>query len=322
VTRKRHALLTLVALVLAGALFGAFHLLYEKVERAVKTPPTGRAAVDPYYAAELVLASYGLEVRQAAESSAELDEAYAVFWFAEAPPGPDVWDFHHEGGLVIVGERHYDAFYEEMPEAEADAREPAGLRFFDDEGGGEGLLAVVPDVSIFTTARLREPGHVEALAEIAEELEPGDVVVIVRRVASTHLLGLIFGRGLPAVVALLVFLALLGRRSALRLGPVLAATEPGRRSFVEHLEAVGHFARRRGGEDALVESARAEVLERFVRRRPELAGLRGEALVERLLERVTLDRETLSRALVVSPRGHPRAFVDFVNALQELRKST
>jgi hypothetical protein len=321
-SRGGRVLFVLGVLALAGALFGAFHALYDRVERTEKTPPTGRAAVDPYYALELVLERYGLEVISDAGDLAAIDRAEAVFWLADEPPGWEIWSFYFGGGFVVVEGRHVEAWAEDgvLPSVPESGPGPAGLAFIaEDEANG--AIATLPEVTVFSSERLGQEGHAEALAAILGAIEPGSAVMIVRRTARTHLLQLIFGRGLPFVVVLLASLVLLGRRSALRFGPVRAAPEPGRRSFVEHLEAVGHFVRRHGGEDELVESARAEVLERFIRRMPELAGLSRAALVDRLLEHVTLDRETLERALVDSPRGHPRAFVDFVNALQELRKS-
>jgi hypothetical protein len=321
-SRSRRVAIVLAVLALAAAAYGVFHLLYEKVERTEKTAPSGRAAIDPYYAAELLIEEYGFEVLADRGDPEDQWGADAIFWLAEERPDWDaLWAQLEDGAIVVVDADHARVWYEEDPiPGDSDNALPGGIRFltYDD---AEGLLVVLPDAAMFATGQLELPGHVEALSEILEQLAPESAVVIVRRVARTHLLQLIFGRGLPAVLVLVVWLALLARRSALRFGPVLVPPEPGRRSFVEHLAAVGHFVRRHGGEEALVESARAEVLERFLRRSPELAGLSREALVDRLLEHVALDRETMERALVDSSRGHPRAFVDFVKALQELRKS-
>jgi hypothetical protein len=321
-SRMRRVAIVIAVAALAGAAYGVFHLLYVKVERTEKTEPSGRAAIDPYYAAELLIREHGLEVLADRGGTDGYWGADAIFWLADEPPDWDeLWAHLEDGAILVVDAEHARAWYEE--DAAADEPEsvlPGGIRFltYDDV---EGMLVVLPDAAMLETKRIEQPGHVEALAEILDRLEPGSTVMIVRRVSRTHLLQLIFGRGLPAVLVLAALLALMARRSALRFGPVLVPPEPGRRSFVEHLVAVGHFVRRQGGEEALVESARAEVLERFVRRRPELAGLSREALVDRLLEHVALDRATLERALVDSPRGHPHAFVEFVRALQELRKS-
>jgi hypothetical protein len=326
VSRRAVVILVLLVGVLGALGVGAYLLrdqFTEEYERTVFTPPTGRAAVDPYYALALLLEARGHEVLAGpVEKDDEIDAYDVAFWLADEAPSVDFF-YRARGEILVISEMHFpraDASLAVAVRAE-DGERPSQIRLADESPYWD-LVVVVPTTEHFSNSRLE--GWSESrrtLAEVLHFISEESKITLLRSTEPRSFLHFLLEHGLSAVILFAALLLLLVARTLLRVGPVLTPPLPGHRSFVEYLEAVGHFARRRGGEKKLLEAARAEVLARFVKRRPELASLEGDALVLALSEHVALDRETIARALRDDPRGHPRAFVDVMNALQELRKA-
>ena len=256
------------------------------------------------------------------EKDDEIDAYDVAFWLADEAPSVDFF-YRARGEILVISEMHFpraDASLAVAVRAE-DGERPSQIRLADESPYWD-LVVVVPTTEHFSNSRLE--GWSESrrtLAEVLHFISEESKITLLRSTEPRSFLHFLLEHGLSAVILFAALLLLLVARTLLRVGPVLTPPLPGHRSFVEYLEAVGHFARRRGGEKKLLEAARAEVLARFVKRRPELASLEGDALVLALSEHVALDRETIARALRDDPRGHPRAFVDVMNALQELRKA-
>lgn len=148
---------------------------------------------------------------------------------------------------------------------------------------GRGTVTVI-NASPFRFQEIFEGDH-GWLFVAATDLRRGDEVHFLSEDNSPGLLSLVWRSGAPAIVLMLLIVALLIWRGAVRFGPREAPARAERRSLAEQIRGTGQFALRHGGGGAL-HAASVRALEETARRRvPGYAGLatdeRGAAL-ERL----------------------------------------
>ena len=186
---------------------------------------------------------------------------------------------------------------------------------------GRGRVTVFSDLIFTTNAELGERDHARLLWRLVALDRTPTAVWLVREDSGPSLAELVLGRGLPLVLALVLLAASAAWRGAVRFGPPLPLPPRGRRSLLEHVEAVGALLWRTGRGDALLLATRADLLARASRRRPALARLAPEARLQALAAGAGVSAATLREALEdpISPR--PEAFVQAVHTLQTVRRS-
>jgi hypothetical protein len=109
----------------------------------------------------------------------------------------------------------------------------------------QGTVTVLNGVP-FVYRELFEGEHGELLAA-ALNLRVGDHVVFMSEADVASLPELVWRHGAPFVVVLLLWIALALWRGATRFGPLMAPSEPARRSLAEQVLGTGRFAVRVGG---------------------------------------------------------------------------
>lgn len=119
----------------------------------------------------------------------------------------------------------------------------------------------------------------------------------------------------PALLALLAWLLLRGQR----FGPLSPRPVGHRRALLEHVQAAGEFAFRRGRGMALHTAVLNLFKQRLVRREPMLAALDGEAQVAALAERLAIDPQRVRHALRPLGMQRPDQFLQSISTLVQMR---
>ena len=186
---------------------------------------------------------------------------------------------------------------------------------------GKGRVTVLSDLIFTTNAELGERDHARLLWRLVTLDHAPAAVLLVREEHGPSLSGLVFGRGLPLVVALALLGLAAALRAGVRFGPLLPLPPRGRRSLLEHVEAVGSLLWRTGRADVLLAAARADLLARAARRRPGLARLGPDARIHALAGAAGVSPQALRGALEDPLPTSSDAFVQAVHTLQNVRRS-
>jgi hypothetical protein len=186
---------------------------------------------------------------------------------------------------------------------------------------GEGRITVLADLLFATNAELGERDHARLLWRLATLDRSPAGVWLVRRDTGPSLAGLVFGRGLPLAVALGLLGVAAAVRAAVRFGPPLPLPPRGRRSLLEHVEAVGALLWRRGRHDVLLSATRMALTARASARRPELQRLQPAERIAALAAAGGVESEALRVALEEPCTRDPEPFVRAVRTLQTVRRS-
>lgn len=184
---------------------------------------------------------------------------------------------------------------------------------------GKGVVTVVSSLGFLANMQLdkRIAGTLAAQV-LAPRLREGTVhLVYSAEVPSLWRLLLVNGWTvlLPAALALLAWLLWRGQR----LGPLQPLPPDDRRALLEHVQAAGEFAYRRGRTLALHSAVLALFKRRLAVRDPMLAALDGETLVAALAERFDLPAERVRRALQPIGLQRPDVFLHSVTTLVLMR---
>lgn len=186
---------------------------------------------------------------------------------------------------------------------------------------GKGRVTVLSDLIFTSNAELGERDHARLLWRLVTLDHAPAAVLLVREEHGPSRSGLVFGRGLPLVVALALLGLAAALRAGVRFGPLLPLPPRGRRSLLEHVEAVGSLLWRTGRGDVLLAAARADLLARASRRRPGLARLGPDARVQALAGAAGVSPQALRGALEDPLPTSSEAFVQAVHTLQNVRRS-
>jgi hypothetical protein len=119
----------------------------------------------------------------------------------------------------------------------------------------------------------------------------------------------------PALLALAAWLLMRGQR----FGPLAPMPAGHRRALLEHVQAAGEFAFRRGRGIALHTAVLNLFKQRLARREPMLAALDGEAQVMALSERLLLDAQSIRLALRPQGMQRPDHFLQSISTLVKMR---
>jgi hypothetical protein len=163
------------------------------------------------------------------------------------------------GACNISGDSHLESA-KPVTWGLADAKGPQVVRV----SIGEGSVTAINGV-VFVEQRLLTRDHA-SLFLLATELKTGDVVHFLSEGEYPSLLALMWMKGAPAVVLLLVCLALWLWRVTVRFGPRASPDPSSRRSLEEQIRGTGEFAKRYEGGGPLLAATR-RALESVARRR-------------------------------------------------------
>ena len=198
-------------------------------------------------------------------------------------------------------------------------RAPDGGHRFARVALGKGTVSLLPDLDFLHNRGLEAPGARELAYQV---LAPGlgrGRFLLVYGDAMPSLLRLLLTHGwpvlLPATLALFAWLALRAQRFG-TLRPVPATP---RRALLEHVQAAGEFAWRRGRVGVLHAALRGRFERRLARRDPLLASLEGEARVLALAERCALPAARVRQALAPTDLQRPDVFLHSVSTLALMR---
>lgn len=143
---------------------------------------------------------------------------------------------------------------------------------------GKGKVALASDLGFLFNEAFPELDHAVWLDRVLGTTS-GTPVVVWSKPAEAALLGWLWSRAWPFLVACASLVGVWLWGGFQRFGPWLPASVPGRRSLREHLEAAGRFMWGQGGQEGLVVVARESVLRLASCRHP---GFRALTQAQRL----------------------------------------
>ncbi len=140
-------------------------------------------------------------------------------------------------------------------------------------------------------------GDSGALFVAATQLHRGDHVEFLTESEGGMLLKLLWTYGAPVIVLALLLVALWLWRSGVRFGPLVAMSDPARRSLAEQIRGTGLFTLRFGGGRALHAATVRALSEAAAQRLPHYDRLPGAERVAALASLTGMNEKELSAAL-------------------------
>ncbi len=139
---------------------------------------------------------------------------------------------------------------------------------------GQGVVALASDLSFLYNDGFITLDHAAWLARILGDPKPGQVALVGSLPVDPSLLGWLWERAWPFLLACGILLGAWLWAGLWRFGPWLPEAPTARRSLLEHLVASGRFLwRHGGGPEAMVAATRAAVLRRAARLHPAFPAL-------------------------------------------------
>jgi hypothetical protein len=196
---------------------------------------------------------------------------------------------------------------------------PGGGHRFARVAIGAGAVSLLPSLDFLHNRQLEQPA---ARALAYQVLAPGlgrGHMLLVYGDDMPSLWRLMLRHGwpilLPLALALAAWLVFRGQR----FGTLRPVPEAPRRALLEHVQASGEFAWRRGRMVALHTALRARFERRLARRDPLLAAMHGDALVLALAERCALPTSRVRQALMPTELHRPDVFLQSISTLAQMR---
>ena len=182
---------------------------------------------------------------------------------------------------------------------------------------GRGLLTVMADVNIFNSSQIGMFDHALLLQILTEY---ADQVVFLVGVNAPSLLQLLWRDFFELCIAGLVLLLVWIIYRARRFGPVLTQMDLGRRSFAEHIFAVGDFLWRNKNTDHLLDAARQDIWSAMQQRYPGFSRLSQQEKIRKLAEAATKTESEITQLMESRVPADEIYFFHLVKSLQQLRK--
>ncbi len=183
---------------------------------------------------------------------------------------------------------------------------------------GDGLLTVTSDDQLIRNQRFADHDHAYFLTTLIGPADSGAVWLLYDASVPPMLVSI--WRHLPQlVVATVILLLLFVWRLLVRFGPPVPDPESKRRDIREHFFAIGRYYWRIGGAQRLTATTREQMLNRWRRRYPALAGLDERETAEWVAAKINREAADVQSALF----GDAAAggdFVDQTRAIQRLMR--
>jgi hypothetical protein len=154
----------------------------------------------------------------------------------------------------------------------------------------------------------------------ATQLRRGDEIDFLTDGNGGSLLQLVWTYGAPVIVLGALLIALWLWRSSVRFGPLVAATDPARRSLAEQIRGTGQFTLRFGGGRALYNAALRALNEAAAHDVPHYDRLSGEERVTTLAALTGLSASELSTAMNYTGTRGPHELHKAVAILETARR--
>ncbi len=185
---------------------------------------------------------------------------------------------------------------------------------------GEGLLTVMSDNAFLRNGQIAEHDHALYLA-LLSGAEQGDTVWLLYDTGMPSLGALLWQHASLALASAALLLLAWAWSRARRFGPACDEPRGARRSLLEHLDAVGHYAWRNDRAVHLGADSRARVLNNWRRRHPGLASAGAERQPAWIAEHARLPAGAVRAALLDEDAGSEREFIARCATLQRLAVS-
>lgn len=154
----------------------------------------------------------------------------------------------------------------------------------------------------------------------AAQLQRGDVVMFLTEPDQASLLRLMWRFGAPAVLLLLVAVALALWRASPRFGPRTAPTDSARRSLAEQIRGTGQFALRHGGGLALQTATLRALRDAAIHRFPGYDQMSASERVAALARLSGMSAEELGPAMNFSGPRNSHELRDAIAVLESARR--
>lgn len=183
---------------------------------------------------------------------------------------------------------------------------------------GDGMLTAVSSVDIWRSEQIGIFDHAYLLLGL---VDASDEVIFFTDVRSASLLEMIWTNFSELVLVVLIGLLAWVVYRARRFGPVLTGRNEERRSFMEHIQAVGHFMWRQRRSEDLLEAVREDVWLAARRRFQINDGLSDTERLAVLMPYCHLDYPQLQRLMYGAAPDDELQFLNMIKSLQEIRKA-
>lgn len=182
---------------------------------------------------------------------------------------------------------------------------------------GSGLLTVMADVNIWNSSQIGLFDHAFLLKFLTGN---SDQVVFLYGALVPGIFELIWRYFPELSIALLTLLAAWIFHRMRRFGPLVTSGGGPRRSFKEHIQAVGQFLWRQQMGDHLLNSVRQEIWTCLYRRYPGSESLGKEKSLQKLAEHSDSGVDELRLLMLAAVPADEIQFYQFVKSLQIIRK--
>ncbi|MCB9760971.1 MAG: hypothetical protein H6739_14120 [Alphaproteobacteria bacterium] len=187
---------------------------------------------------------------------------------------------------------------------------------------GEGDVGVLSSWRFLSNDNIQDARHAAFAWEVLAERGFYDGITVIYRGESESMWQRAWTLAWPALIALIGWALAWAWGASARFGPLVPAPSVERRSLLEHVEAAGDFLWRKGHHGVLLESLRAEVLERLGAR---TGGGRIDPSAPDAVARVAaagrVGEDIAALALSEPESRDRRAFTAAVRALLDIRRT-
>ena len=183
---------------------------------------------------------------------------------------------------------------------------------------GQGLVTV-SDLRFLDNDNLQAPAAADIAYQILSPRLGKGAFHLVYSADIPSLWRLLAWYGWPVLVPALLSLAAWLLMRGQRFGPLSPRPAGHRRALLEHVQAAGEFAFRRGRGIALHTAVLNLFKQRLARREPMLGALDGEVQVMALSERLALDPQKIRHALKPLGMQRPDQFLQAISTLVQMR---
>ncbi len=182
---------------------------------------------------------------------------------------------------------------------------------------GRGSIDVLSELDFMSNRQIERDVNWQLAYQVLAPALSGHMTLIYEVEAPTWW-QVVFARGWALLAgAVLALLAWLLMRSQ-RFGPLLPVEAQARRALLEHVQAAGEHAWRRGAARELHAALRDAFLARLRRRDPMAIALHGDQRIDYLAKKLAVDPARVRTALVPPPVLHAESFREAIASLIQL----